>query len=94
MPTERGLRNARSPRKAAGPPPHVKALIDRFGFTKTEAVVAAALVEGLSYCEIAEKLGVSYHTVHTHVKAIHQKAGVSRTARLTALIRRAVEKPE
>lgn len=59
----------------------------RFGFTKTEAAVAIALVEGLSYGEIAEKLGVSYHTVHTHVKAIHQKAGVSTTGRLSALIR-------
>jgi DNA-binding CsgD family transcriptional regulator len=59
----------------------------RFGFTKTETEVAIALVEGLSYAEIAEKLGVSYHTVHTHIKAIHTKAGVSTTGRFTALIR-------
>jgi DNA-binding CsgD family transcriptional regulator len=65
----------------------VERLRARFGFTKTEAVVAIALVEGLSYGDIAKKLGVSYHTVHTHVKAIHTKAGVSTTGRLTALIR-------
>jgi DNA-binding CsgD family transcriptional regulator len=63
----------------------------RFGFTKTEAEVAVALVEGLSYCEIAEKLGISYHTVHTHVKAIHTKAGVATTGQLTALIRGALD---
>jgi DNA-binding CsgD family transcriptional regulator len=63
----------------------------RFGFTKTEARVVGALVEGLSYGEIAETLGVSYHTVHTHIKAIHQKAGISTTGRLTALVRSALE---
>jgi DNA-binding CsgD family transcriptional regulator len=63
----------------------------RFGFTKTEAEVAVALVEGLSYGEIAEKLGISYHTVHTHVKAIHTKAGVATTGQLTALMRGALD---
>jgi DNA-binding CsgD family transcriptional regulator len=62
-----------------------------FGFTKTEARVVSALTEGLSYAEIAEKFGVSYHTVHTHIKAIHRKAGVSTTGRLTALVRCALE---
>jgi DNA-binding CsgD family transcriptional regulator len=62
-------------------------LRERFGFTKTEAEVAVALVEGLSYGDIAKKLGISYHTVHTHIKAIHCKAGVSTTGRLSALIR-------
>ena len=65
----------------------MKHLRERFGFTKTEARVAVALLEGLSYCEIAGNLGVSYHTVHTHVKAIHTKAGVATTGQLTALIR-------
>jgi len=63
----------------------------RFGFTRTEAEVAIALVEGLSYDEIAKKLGVSYHTVHTHIKAIHHKAGVSTTGQLIALIRGALD---
>jgi DNA-binding CsgD family transcriptional regulator len=66
-------------------------LRERFGFTKTEAIVVVALVEGLSYGEIAEKLGVSYHTVHTHIKAIHTKAGVATTGQLIVLIRGAFE---
>jgi DNA-binding NarL/FixJ family response regulator len=58
-----------------------------FGFTPAESVVAALLTEGLAYSEIAEKLNVSYNTVHTHTKAIHRKASVPTTGRLTALIR-------
>jgi DNA-binding CsgD family transcriptional regulator len=45
------------------------------------------LAEGLSYAEVAERIGVSYHTVHTHVKAIHEKAKVKSNGRLLALIR-------
>ena len=63
----------------------------RFGFTKTEAEVAVALVEGLSYAEIAKRLGTSYHTVHTHIKAIHTKAGVATTGQLSALVRGALD---
>lgn len=81
----------RSLGKPGGETTLVERLRARFGFTKTETAVAAALVEGLSYDEIAKKLGVSYHTVHTHVKAIHTKAGVSTTGRLTALIRGALD---
>ena len=63
----------------------------RFGFTKTEGEVAVALIEGLSYGEIAKKLGTSYHTVHTHVKAVHTKAGVATTGQLIALVRGALD---
>ena len=59
--------------------------------TPAEARVAAGLTEGLSYKEIAERLGLSYHTVHTHVKAIHAKTGVGTTGRLLALLRRVQE---
>lgn len=62
-------------------------LCRRFSLTCREGTVAAALVEGLSYSEVAERLGISYHTVHTHVKAIHHKANVSSNGRLLALIR-------
>jgi DNA-binding CsgD family transcriptional regulator len=53
-----------------------------------EAVVARALTDGLTYREIAEGFRLSYHTVHSHVKAIHQKTGVSSNVRLLALIRK------
>lgn len=67
------------------------ALRDRFSLTPAEARVVTGLLEGLSYAEIAERLGVSYHTVHTHVKAIHVKAGVRTNGRLLALLRRVQE---
>ena len=60
--------------------------LGNLGFTRTETVVAAALTEGLTYKEIARRFGVSYHTVHSHVKAIHEKAGVGNNGRLLALI--------
>ena len=63
-------------------------LIRELELTPAEARVLAGLTEGLSYEEIAKSLGVSYHTVHTHVKAIHVKAGVSTNGRLLALLRR------
>jgi DNA-binding CsgD family transcriptional regulator len=63
-----------------------ESLRQRFSLTCREGAVAASLVEGLSYSEIAQRLGISYHTVHTHVKAIHHKAHVSSNGRLLALI--------
>lgn len=63
-----------------------------YGFTRTEALVAALLAEGLAYSEIAARLKVSYNTVHTHTNAIHRKAAVRTTGRLTALIHAAERK--
>src|SRR6266545_5806041 len=60
------------------------ALRERFGLSRMEAVVACALADGLTYGEIADRCCVSYHTVHSHVNAIHQKVGVSSNARLLA----------
>ena len=60
--------------------------LERLGLTRMQAVVAAALADGLTYKEIARRFGVSYHTVHTHVKAIHEKAGVGNNGRLLALM--------
>jgi DNA-binding CsgD family transcriptional regulator len=64
------------------------ALRERFGLSRMETVVACALSDGLTYEEIADRCCISYHTVHSHVNAIHQKVGVSSNARLLALIRR------
>ena len=60
----------------------------RFGLTRMETVVACALADGLTYQEIAKRCAISYHTVHSHVKAIHQKAGVPSNGKLLALVRR------
>jgi DNA-binding CsgD family transcriptional regulator len=64
------------------------ALRERFGLSRMEAVVACALADGLTYEEIADRCCISYHTVHSHVNAIHQKVGVSSNTRLLALIRK------
>jgi len=68
------------------------ALRERFGLTQMETVVACAIADGLTYAEIAERLTVSYHTVHSHVKAIHAKARVKSNGRFLALIRRLEER--
>lgn len=61
-------------------------LRELFALTCIEAIVALALADGLSYAEIAGLFRISSHTVHTHVKAIHAKAGVSSNVRLLAMI--------
>lgn len=64
------------------------ALRERFGLSRMETIVACALADGLTYEEIADRCCISYHTVHSHVNAIHQKVGVSSSTRLLALIRK------
>lgn len=83
------MRGRKRPENAPGPD-------DRFGglgLTRREAVVLGKLAEGLSYAEIAASLAISYHTVHTHIKSLHQKAGVRSNARLLALWNGHREKP-
>ena len=71
---------------AGNPPTHPRALLQsRFGLTPAESAVAVALIDGLTYREIAEEFDVSFHTVHSQVRAIYQKAGV-RSARQFAAI--------
>lgn len=78
-------------RRELGAGPDPAGLSRQLSLTASEARVALRLAEGLSYAEIAETLGVSYHTVHTHVKAIHVKAGVRTNGRLLALLRKMQE---
>ena len=59
----------------------------RFGLTAAETRVLQQLAEGLSYADVAGQLGNSYNTVHTHVKSIHRKTGVTTNLRLVALVR-------
>ena len=63
-------------------------LREHYELTRSEAEVARHLVEGLGYSEIAELLGISYHTVHSHVKVIHSKTGSTTNGKLIALFRR------
>jgi DNA-binding CsgD family transcriptional regulator len=57
----------------------------RFGLTLMEAVVARALVDGLSYRETAAEFEISTETVHSHVKAIYRKANVTSARQFVAL---------
>lgn len=67
---------------------HPRTLLEsRFGLTPAESAVAIALMDGLSYREIAEEFSVSFHTVHDQVKAIYRKSGVRSARQFVALAR-------
>lgn len=61
-------------------------LRDLFGFTAAEAAVAAILATGASVEDASHRLGVAITTVRAHVRAIHDKTGISRQAELVHLI--------
>ncbi len=46
------------------------------GLSARESEVLSFIAKGFSYCEIARLLGISPHTVTTHVKKIYQKLAV------------------
>lgn len=54
--------------------------------TPRQSAVAYLLAEGLSYKEIATKLGISPHTVNTHVKTILKRLHLSGSRRLASII--------
>ena len=62
-------------------------LRERYELTRSEAEVARHIAEGLGYSEVAELLGISYHTVHSHVKAVHSKTGFRSNRKLIARVR-------
>ncbi len=54
-----------------------------------EQEVLDLLAQGLIYKEIAERLGVSYETVHTHIRRIYEKLQVrTRTEAVARFLRR------
>jgi len=46
-------------------------------FTTREKDIISLCLDGLVYKEIAERLGISFHTVNTHKKHIFQKLGIN-----------------
>ena len=56
--------------------------------SEREVQILQALADGLSYKETAEQLTLSPHTVHTHVKHIHEKLQVSGRREALAVARK------
>ncbi len=59
-----------------------------YDLTDAEASIAAEIAAGRSRAEIAERLGVSVHTVRFHLTHIFAKTGTTRQAELTSLLLR------
>ncbi len=57
-----------------------------FRLTPAECRVVDGILDGLSVREIAERLGVSAHSVHTQLKAVYQKTEVHRQSDLVRLV--------
>jgi DNA-binding NarL/FixJ family response regulator len=45
--------------------------------SEREKEILKALVDGMSYKMIADKVGLSFHTIHTHIKNIYEKLHVN-----------------
>jgi len=56
--------------------------------TERERDVLRLLAQGCSYSQIGERLGISLHTVTSHIKNAYRKLGVHRA---TAAVMRAAE---
>lgn len=65
-------------------------LRDLFGFTRTEAAIAADLARGLSVDTVAARHRVGMATLRSHIKQILLKTGTHRLAEAVALIARSV----
>jgi len=64
---------------------------ESYGLTPREKEILSLLVDGLSMKEIATRLGLSYHTIDTHLRAIYDKLHVhSRTAVVAKALRERV----
>ena len=86
-------------RRLTSPPPTIitspRSWIDRWDDSKAEAAglpslaprerqVALALADGLTRAKVADRLGLSVHTVSTLARRLYRKLGVSSQAELTA----------
>lgn len=58
----------------------------RYGLTRSEARLAAALPNGGTLLEVARRLGISYETARTQLRAVFVKTGVNRQSELVALV--------
>ena len=57
-----------------------------YDFTEAELKVLRLLVEGMSYNQMAQALGISMETVKTHVTNMLKKTGYSSKTKLAAMV--------
>lgn len=71
-----------------GQPPRAsaEALRDMFQLTRTEAALCAALADGSSLVEAANRLGMAHNTARAHLRATFAKTGARRQSQLMRLI--------
>ena len=65
-----------------------KAKDTNYHLTPKEKEVLGLLAEGLSYKMVADKLGISYFTVNSHIKSIYEKLHVHSLGEALALVRK------
>lgn len=65
----------------------------RYGLTKSEARLATALPNGGTLLEVAGRLGISYETARTQLRAVFTKTGVNRQSELVALVLKQAHSP-
>ncbi|MBX3561639.1 MAG: helix-turn-helix transcriptional regulator [Sphingomonas sp.] len=75
-------------RGSSGPRTATSILQQAMGLTASEAAVASYLAEGLDREEIAARRGVSPTTIHSQIKSIFAKAGVTREVELVLAVAR------
>jgi len=61
-------------------------LSESLDLTRRESEVVLAALDDLSESDIAEKLGISRHTVHAHLKRLYRKLGIGSRAQLVARV--------
>ena len=64
----------------------MKTIAAAFDLTSREMSVLVAIVDVGSPADVAKNLGLTVHTVKSHLKAIFAKTGVSRQADLVKLV--------
>lgn len=68
--------------------PNVQHLRALFGLTPAEEAVTVMIAQGMPLREIAERKGISYQTVRTHLRSIFSKTDTRRQAELAKLLAR------
>lgn len=61
-------------------------LIERFGLTPREAMIAREILKGDGRAAVAARCGISVNTVRTHLERVFEKTGVRRQAELIRLL--------